>query len=171
MRTNYKFHAMAISTLCVVITVLYFLIGPKPEVPADQQPVGSRYITIYSATWGENCNEAIQQTLAARTHIPLNKDKDKDADGNPIEHEKLQKVLPNNALSAMSALCNGKLSCNMRVDSETIGFDPMMSCFKKLQVSYRCYSYDRLISQSLNDGDTLAMNCAPDAVAPPANPQ
>lgn len=164
MRINYKFHATAISVLCLLITALYALLAPKhPSTEVVQQDNGLA-VEIYSATWGEECNFYIQDLIEKYNQKPL----EKDANGQLIKQDKPTLVVPNNALMAVSQWCNGKPACDINPTADTIGFDPLPSCSKKLAVSYRCYSYDRLHTLSVAQGDTKRIDCNAPANSPTA---
>lgn len=155
MRGKLKIHATAISIICVVIVVMYLIVGPKAPPPADPNPQGDRAIEIYSATWGETCNQFIDNPRRARDNQPPQKD----AKGNIIPQPKLERVLPNNVLTAVSQHCNGKLTCSVTATSDELGVEPLANCFKRLKLSYRCFNYDRLWPIELNQGDSKTIDC------------
>jgi hypothetical protein len=103
---NVKFHFTAIAIICVVITVLYTLFAPPPPSKIDPDVQKGHFIEIYSATWGAECNSAIQQAIADRQSKPL----EKDQNGVLIAPKPLNLVISNNVLTAVSNLCNGKVS-------------------------------------------------------------
>ncbi len=151
---KHRQHVIAISTICVVITVIFFAMQPKKVLPqAQPQLMGDRYIQIYSATWGENCNRYIDDALAR----PLPPKRDEK--GNLIEQKLPQRVATDNALDVLNTLCNGKLTCSVTANRTTLGFDPLESCFKELVVSYRCFTLDRLWSTTTRQSDTLQIDC------------
>lgn len=153
---------MAIGSITAVVLVMYLLIGPKS---ADEQKTvfaGTNYVQINSATWGLNCNQhidyAIKEAQAERAAAPLEKRKD-------IQIP--EPVARNNVLSHMSELCNGKEVCSFLVESDIIGIDPVYSCYKELQLTYRCYDVDKLRSITFKQGDMLKLDCTP--TTPAAN--
>jgi hypothetical protein len=165
MGTNYKFHAIAIGSICLIITVLFFLIGPgaKPATP-DVAQAGQGYtIEIYSATWGANCNTAIASDLRERGGRPLITDEQ----GKIIEGAAPKMVETNNLLVPLGRRCNGKPFCDVLAASDILGIEPMETCYKRLAVSYRCFSYDRLRVIEVGQGETLRINCR-EALAQPA---
>lgn len=153
MPRHYRFHAIAISIICVVIISVYFLTQPK-HVPAvaNQPLLGDRYIQVYNATWGEECNPYIDANAA---NTPMKKDDQ----GMLIAPKLPQRVEPDNVLPVISDGCNGKLTCEMVVNSKTMGVEPMESCFKQLKVSYRCYAFDRLWTKTVRQGEKLVIDC------------
>lgn len=148
-----KFHIIAIAVICVVITLLFLLIGPKNTAPQDPNANSEFAIEIYSATWGLECNPYIQE---ANDHP---KPPEKDANGNVIAQQPLKFVQPNNVLEVVSRACNGQMRCDITPTADTLGVDPMPSCAKTLNLSYRCYSYDRLWNVSVGQGSTTAIDC------------
>ncbi|MFM9889775.1 MAG: hypothetical protein ACKVOE_03890 [Rickettsiales bacterium] len=153
MPRNYRFHAIAIAIISVVIIGVYFITKPKPVAAvADQPLLGDRYIQVYGATWGEECNPYIDANAA---NTPMKKD-DK---GMLIAPTLPQRVELDNVLPVISDACNGKLTCTMPINSKSMGVEPMESCFKQLKVSYRCYAYDRLWNVTVRQGEKLTIDC------------
>lgn len=167
MRRNLKFHTIAIVSIVSIVTVLFFWIGPDLSVPESEQARGDRYIQIYNATWGTNCNPYINAAMKAQKQQSL-KGKAQPQENNtiapdaPIETD-LKPATLNNVLTAVSDRCNGRLACDMLVTSENLGLEPMVSCFKRLLVSYRCFELDRLWNLDLGQGENLVINCRTDA--------
>lgn len=165
MKSHYKFHAIAIAAIFLVVIVIYMLM-PQPSAPvaADPALMGERYIAIYSATWGQACNPQIEQAIAERANVPVKAEKpDSDA---PLA---LQPVSANNVLQAVSDLCNGKLTCEFTASSQTFGVEPLHACPKNLEVSYRCFAYDRLWTVTAQQGQTVTLDCnEKDKTAAPA---
>lgn len=162
-----KFHAIAISIICVAIATYYQLSLTNSSSTAVS--LGSmRSIRIDSATWGLNCNPYIQSAKQAQASAPLKKN----ANGQVIPSEKLQPVVLNNALKSVRKLCEGKSACELYATNDTLGLDPIEGCFKKLDVHFRCFTSDRLSIIQANQGELLKLNCvspaASDASAPPA---
>lgn len=167
MPSNIKFHAIALSIICIVITALYFLIGPSTKpTPVDPRAHSDRAIEIYTATWGEDCNPYIQEEIIQRSNKPPVKN-DK---GEIVAQEPLKLVEQNNVLTLVGNACNGQLKCDINPTPATMGIDPLPSCAKKLNLSYRCYSYDRLWNVSIGQGVTTTIDCdetsAPTSQAP-----
>lgn len=160
MPRHYRIHAIAITIICLVIIGVYFLTRPKP-IPAivSQPQLGDRYIQIFSATWGEECNPYIE-------HNAANMSMKKDENGMLIVPERPTPVEVNNVLPALSKACNRKLSCNLFVNSNNLNAEPMESCFKQLKVSYRCFAFDRLWSVTAQQGGTLHIDCNETAQQP-----
>lgn len=153
MRSQNRFHAIAIGSICLVVTAIYFILQPANVAPQDnQQLLGDRYIQIYSATWGEDCNRYIDSEIA---NTPMRKDKN----GMLLPGSKRQRVMPNNVLDKLSDACNGKLTCTIGANSSILGVEPMETCYKQLKVAYRCYTFDRLWSQTIAQGNMLSIDC------------
>lgn len=152
---NWKFHAVALSTICAVITGAYFLFTPAPPPPAaDPNTVGDRAIEIYSATWGMECNPYIKEQIDNQKAQPLPK-AGETADG----HTQQQLVTRDNALMKVGELCNAKNTCTLMPTNETLGLSVLNSCGKKLEITYRCYSYDRLWPLTIGQGETKKIDC------------
>ena len=156
-----KFHLTAIAAICFVIVLVYLAIGPKKlSHNAAPQALGDRHITIDSATWGRNCDPYISEAQQ-NWHLPAMGDKTP-ATPRP------EKAAMNNVLSIVSAACNNQLACHLKADVATLQVDPLPSCYKRLNVGYRCFSFDRLETLEVNQGADLVIDCHEQAAAPAA---
>ncbi len=146
-----KFHALALGSICAVIIVLFLLIGPKElDAPIDpNRPTDDRYVRITDATWGLNCNAEITR-LRGLGHTTT---------GEGDNERPLTLVQPNNAIYAVTALCEDKLSCDILAINETMDIDPLAACYKELIVGYRCFSVDRKWTKKTEQGSTLTIDC------------
>jgi hypothetical protein len=162
MNKRLKFHAFAISTICLVITVIYLIAGPS-EPPSPPSNQGNYKISILSASWGYNCNPYIREALEARKSIPL----EKDAEGKIIQPTPLKLIEHDNVLKQVSAACNDKPYCEVVANTEIFGFDPHEGCFKQLEVSYRCYDIDRLRILKAEQAAQMKIDCT--SIEKPAN--
>lgn len=162
---NWKFHAVAVSVLCAVVTVIYVLFAPAPPAPpVDTNLLGDRAVEIYSATWGMECNAYIKDILERPkklTSIAQTSAEGNAAQPVPAQPDapKLEYATKDNALIKVSELCNGKNTCELTPTNETLGLNILDTCGKKLDVSYRCYSYDRLWNLTIQQGDTKKIDC------------
>jgi hypothetical protein len=149
---------MAISIITAVVFAMYLMLTPNKS-PEKVAFAGTNYVQISSATWGLNCNphvkHAILEAEAARAAMPR-------AERDKVEMPKI--VTRNNALSHMSTLCNGKEICSFLVEADIIGFDPIYSCFKELELNYRCYEIDRLRHATLRQGEFAKLDCSKTAI-------
>lgn len=147
MRTQFKFHALAIALimLIVVASSVFMKYGTeKTQVPS----VSAYNIDISGATWGENCNPAIARIMEKRAISTTG------AGAQP-----LALVEPNNVLIALQTACNGKPACELKASSANLASEPIHSCFKRLVVSYRCFSFDRITTLDIGQGEKLTINC------------
>lgn len=154
-----KIHIIAVSIISAIIIALFLLLGGRNKpviIGGPTEIIGSRFITIDSATWGRNCDEFIDQALATWTPPAEPTDSDtvnKDAAIKP------HRAALNNALPALRKACDHTITCRLPVTSESFGDNPLPSCFKRLTVGYRCFSYDRLQTLDFGEGETLSINC------------
>lgn len=167
MLKNLKFHAIAIAIISVIVVMLYQIMGPTEVSNAPLQP-SDRYVRVASASWGLNCNAFIADAKQARANAPLAKN----AQGQVVAQAPLKDVTPNNVIDPAKKLCDGKISCEILATSEVLSLDPIDNCFKKLNLSYRCFEMDRLTTTETNQGELLKIDCTPiatvDAPAPTA---
>ena len=67
MNSRMRFHITAIAAILITITVVHVLTKKPPQQPQQQvRTIGNRFIMIFDASWGVNCNEFIQQTIQNR---------------------------------------------------------------------------------------------------------
>ena len=158
-----KFHALAVSIICVVTVILYFIIVPREVAPYDPNvPTSDRYLRIVDATWGMNCNAEINRlcSMGQRTA-------GKDGTERP-----LTPVLLNNAMYAVTELCNEKIKCSILATNDTMNLDPLSACYKELVVGYRCFSVDRKWTRKAEQGTIMTIDCSPNVdQAKAASPQ
>ena len=146
-----KFHAMAVGIICVVVTLLYFLMVPKEQAPYDpDQASGDRFVRVVDASWGLNCNTEINRLRSQGLTTVGEGDKKRP----------LTLVQPNNAMYAVTQLCNEKIKCSILATNETMDLDPLSSCYKDLVVGYRCFSVDRKWTRKAEQGTLLAIDCS-----------
>lgn len=148
-----KFHAMAIAAICAVIVILYAIMKPEPVATADPNaPVGDYYVRIVDATWGQNCNTEIQY-LRQRGPLPA-----ANSEAEPLP----EPVKPNNVLQAVTDYCGKGVTCSLLADGSVLQTEPLASCYKELTVGYRCFSVDRKWSRTVEQGQTLVIDCHPE---------
>ena len=150
---------MALTLITGVIFVVYTIAAPKPAPAPVLEPQSSHAIEVYQATWGLRCNDEITRALQRRQFAPV----EKDEKGQVIPPKPLALVQPNNVLSPVSEACNGKLACQIDASPERLGVDPLESCYKELNVQYRCFTYDRLQIAKAEQGTTLTIDCRENA--------
>jgi hypothetical protein len=156
MPRNYKFHAIALSTICALIIGLYVaMMPPAPPPTADNGGANDRFIQIDSATWGIGCNPYIAKELQDRQFKPVQRDQK----GDIVAQKPIALVEANNVLPIISAACDGKPKCEILATSSSLGVEPMASCSKQLKVGYRCFSYDRLHLVDISQSNTLKIDC------------
>ncbi len=165
MLKSLKFHIIAISIICVLVVGLSQIMGTSHTATPQTPQIGDRYVRVVSATWWLNCNPFIEEAKRARETTALPKDEK----GNIIPQEPLKAMVLDNVLTAAKTICDGKLSCDVMATSEVLGLDPMESCFKKLNLNYRCFEMDRLRITETSQGERLTIDCAtPAATNAPA---
>lgn len=165
MLKNLKFHIIAISIICVLVVGLSQLMGSSHSAAPQAPERGDRYVRVVSATWGLNCNPFIEEAKRARATSALPTD-DK---GNVIPQEPIKEMALDNILSTAKTMCDGKISCQIMATSDVLGLDPMDSCFKKLNLNFRCFEMDRLKTTETNQGEMLKIDCStPAATNAPA---
>lgn len=146
-----KFHAIAVGIICVVVILLYFIIVPEEVAPHDpNMPTGDRFVRIVDATWGMNCNPEINR-LRSLGHTTTGDDK-----------RPLNPVVLNNAMYAVTELCNEKVKCSVLATNDTLQLDPLSACYKELVVGYRCFSVDRKWTKKAEQGSIMTIDCSPD---------
>lgn len=151
---NWRVHALAITAITAVIYILFLLINPKSSKNDSVTFSGTHYVQINSASLGLDCNRsldrAVKEATEKRASLPR-----QERDNIDIP----EAIRRNNALGAISELCNGKELCQFRVNRLTIPVRTMKDCNNKLELSYRCYEIDRLHTLTVDQGDEVTLDC------------
>ena len=158
-----RFHLIAISCIIVIVTVIFSITGqfknkkvekPKPVITVvdDQgtqtvveveEEIGDRYITIWEASWGLNCNKSGRDSGPSTGFAGSNNG-----------------VKRNNVMGKVKELCNGKLNCEFKADYKTLGRPTQdRRCRPQLEMMYRCFSFDRPWTVSSRSGDMVRIDC------------
>lgn len=145
-----KFHGIALGTITLVTVLLYLLMAPKEVAQVDpNKPIDDRYVRILDASWGLNCNTEIARLIRmGKTTI-----------GEGENAIQLQPVQPNNATFVATEFCTDRVACDIPANNDTMKFDPLPNCYKELTVAYRCFSIDRRWSKTVDQGQTLTIDC------------
>jgi hypothetical protein len=153
---NWKIHALAIAAITIVIYLLYSAIRPEPVGTAPSAPASGRSIQIVSASWGLECNRnlssAIERANEQRAELP------------PEERNSVpmpQEMTVNNALERVQSLCEGREVCSFRADEEIVGVTTHKGCGGGLDLSYRCFTIDRLHKLAVSNGENVDIDCRP----------
>lgn len=151
---NWRVHALAITAITAVIYILFLLINPKSSENEPATISSSHFVQINSASLGLDCNRsldrAVKEATEKRASLPR-----QERDNIDIP----EAIRRNNALSAISELCNGKELCQFRVNRQTIPAKTMKDCDNKLELSYRCFEIDRLHTLTVGQGDEVTLDC------------
>lgn len=149
---NLKFHLIAMSIIIGVISLVFFMIQrfQTPDLPVEEQPdivASDRVIFVSKASFGLNCNE-VYERFKEREHTM----------GVPIPNGMVESK-PNNALLAITELCNGKKYCSFTATDSKFGLEPMSNCIRELEVEYRCFSYDRVWKERVRLNERMKLQC------------
>ena len=165
MHSRMKFHLIAITAICLTVVVVFSMREPPEEAVSQAQSLSSQFIIIHSATWGMNCNQTVVQTIAEHrllaekaakqpTAAPAN------APANPATTPaKPTMAQENNALMALTTLCNNKEKCTFKPTSALLG-TMGVRCFKDLEIAYRCFEVDRIRYASGKEDKEFTIDCS-----------
>ncbi len=145
---HFKFHAIALGIICLVVVVAFLLFGPKEAGPAEEV-IGDRYIQVATATWGKNCDPFVAQAQ---------RDWRMPAEGQTAEPRPSFAQL-NNVIEVVKSQCEHKMNCRLLADTDLLKTDPLPACYKKLAVGYRCFEFDRLWNVETGQGEILELDC------------
>ena len=161
MPRHIRFHATAIAIITGIVLVLYAFIGPGGTKKITIEQKTDRYIHIYSASWGLNCAPFIEQENARLQELRLRPQllQTLPQDAQPASLEPIPAVTRDNVLSIVGERCNNQISCSFDASSALLKSEPLASCYKHLEVSYRCFEFDRLNTVKVNQSDTLTIDC------------
>jgi hypothetical protein len=145
---NLKVHLAVIGVMTLALVGGYSMLHKTPQDTAQNAVKGDHYIRIVHAHWGLNCNKAIQESLRSLTPTS----------GDAAQAEKPKLVEPNNALSILQQQCERHAECNVPLRPVLLG-NPSKQCIKQLDIGWRCFSYDKLQTKTLSEGQTLSIQC------------
>lgn len=151
-----KFHLIAILLIVVIVSIVHTLTQPK-ALPPRIVAVAQYTPTILEATWGRNCNPQIAdamlqepQRYEARPAVP---------DPSAPQQKPLAQVQHNNVLDAVKKLCDGQETCVIEANTETLG-QILPTCQSKLEVQFYCKETERVRKRSVNQGQSLTLDCS-----------
>jgi len=143
---NIRFHAIALSVLTLLVIVIFYATGQfseKSAAPAKPTGPGDRFITIWEASWGLNCNDKIaDEPNANLARNPIK----------PVERD--------NALATISGLCNSRRTCDFKANETTLGTSVAAHCKPELTMMYRCFDIDRPWIIEAKSGDSVKLDCS-----------
>ena len=159
MNSRTRFHLTAIAAIFLTIYVVQMLNKQPVQQPVEQAPViSARFIMVYEASWGLNCNQFIEQTLQARKAVASKYASDETPEYTDGQPDELIMQEPNNALLKVSELCNTKEQCEFKATSVLLG-EPFRNCNKELKIAYRCFEFDRLHYFETYEGQNVSIQC------------
>ena len=137
---NLKLHLAAISIIVLLLVAVY--IFSNRGTGEGNTPIA---LEVVNASYGLNC--LAQQPAQGSEPNAIYKD------------ESTPAVRKNNVLVAVSRLCNGQPTCQFEVNESNLGSNPNPTCYKELEVDYRCFSYDRLRSAETAENNIISLSC------------
>jgi hypothetical protein len=144
---HFKVHLLIICCIVIVVVLAWNVLQRRAATaPVSAAGAPPHVIAVHHASWGLNCKGTFAASDGSRG-VFANA-------GNPADRLK-----EDNVLDQVSTICNGNVSCDIRLNEATLGPDPMPDCGSKtLEVEYRCFSYDRPWKVRSNGG-SLAIQC------------
>lgn len=146
-----RMHLIAVGIILLLSLAGLFLsgkvgFGDKENVEAvsDQS-----FVITVSATWGENCNEYIQN----------NNDNPQRDEQNNIVSERLPLIKKDNVLRQVSSMCDTRAACSFPVKKDILGADPAPGCTKALVIEYRCGELGITQRTTAYSGSQLTLDC------------
>lgn len=140
---SWKHHLIASSFFVVLMVGAVILLQPSSNADATKGP--DRFIQVVNATWGVNCMDQVEEMR--RNNTP-------DDDG-PVP----ESIRRNNVLLPLTKLCNNKDTCQFKINEDYLGKAPVRSCFKQLEIQYRCFLTDTLHTTNGEDNQAIAIDC------------
>lgn len=137
---SFKIHLLIVAVIIIgMYAITQFFIAKPGASPVIHAASLSPYIiSIERASWGANCQSPFSENNGS---------------DNSSKSSNQLKNMDNNVLYNVSQLCNAKSKCDIPIDQNFLGQDPLPSCgYKKLSVEYRCFSVDRLHKQEEREG-------------------
>lgn len=150
---RWKFHASVIGVISVALLGGYLLFKPSTQqaaaLPDAAHP--STQLRIQSASWGLNCNslyDLYRQRAASSTPDPAQE----------VNTAPPVRISVNNVLEKVKGLCDAQEQCTLEATSSAMG-EIFSDCSKELEVTWRCFNYDKLHTKKVSNGDTIEIDC------------
>lgn len=151
---RWKIHLIGIALITLLIFGVYTLFQSSTEAtPQTMQPTSNVRMHIEKASWGLNCNQ-LYDAYKRRTDdmVRQNPNYKPNPEALPV------KVENDNVIKIVRTLCQDKPSCIIPARAETMG-NFFSDCSKDLDVSWRCFSYDKLRSAKASNGSEITIDC------------
>lgn len=132
--------------------------APQHPITGNRQIVEiSPYtITVSSASWGLNCLQLYNKKTGNNSYGNTQQNYKYEESSSGVN---LDKIKDNNVIYNVSKLCNGKARCEIPINTDALGEDPLPNCVpKKLLIEYRCFAIDRMRTAS-SEYDSLIIDC------------
>lgn len=155
---RWKFHASVIGIITLLLLGMYLLFKSGPDATVVTTITSGTRMRIDSASWGLNCNELYsiykqREQEMARAQKSTGQGKAPAAPKSPATI-----ISPNNVLDKVKELCEGKPKCSFPANAAVLG-DVFSNCSKTLEVGWRCFNYDKLHTQTVQNGASLTIDC------------
>lgn len=157
---KWRLHVVGLGAIISIVVIMFWASGAlnsaqnaAPTVGGTKRFTGERFIQISSASWGLNCNRTIERHNQSVDEAERNFAKD--------APKRIDEVNKDNALLALSRMCDGRTLCKIsKVKTSTIGLEPIgLRCNKELEVSYRCFEFDRAQELTVKQNKPLEIDC------------
>jgi hypothetical protein len=158
MNPRTRFHVLAILAICTIVIGLHSILS-NPQKTITIQEIGNRYVRIYQADWGLNCNAAIATAMQSAqyqraTVRPL---PGTTSTTTPLP---LAYATPGNALKTITNECAKTLECAFIASTEIFG-QVHQGCAPELKIGYRCDPIERLQQRTFRMDESVKITCTP----------
>lgn len=146
---NIKIHIAIISVIVLTLFIVWQVFILKP-VKTESIVVSGYSIKVSRASYGLACNTVFKA-----------KQQNQGFSQNPYQDDPAnQLVEENNVYDIVSRLCDGKPSCEFKVNDESMQQDPRRGCgIQDLQLEFRCFKVDRLRRKVFKQQETASIDC------------
>ena len=142
---TFKTHLLIVA----VIILMVYLVWDIGRTPPATAPQSNYAITVSHASWGLNCPlYANGNNVLDRAYVK------KSANGEALPKQ-------DNVLQVIASTCNGATDCTIAISDDAFpGIAPTECVNKKLEVEYRCFSYDRpWHAEAVSSAGALQLSC------------
>lgn len=155
---RWKFHASVIGIITLLLLGMYLLFKSSPEQTVVTTTTSATQMRIESASWGLNCN-ALYSIYKQREQEMARNQKNAQPGKAPAAPKSPATIISqNNVLDTVKKLCEGKAKCAFPANAAVLG-DVFSNCSKVLEISWRCFNYDKLRTQTVQNGSPLTIDC------------
>lgn len=156
---RWKFHASVIAIITLLLLGMYMLFKSSPEATIVTTAAPATQLRVANASWGLNCNALYSIYKQREEEMDRNRKNAPPGSKIPAAPKSPATIIPaDNVLETVKKMCDSQPKCTIPANAAVLG-DVFSNCSKVLEVSWRCFNYDKLHTQNAQNGRALTIDC------------